>query len=253
MGVTRTEWYLQLVDTRTKRPIDDDSGVCVALTTGTPVEATIYAKREDTSAGDNPVTLVDGVAQFWTDASVTTLDVSILTASGHPCFVEGLTPSDHRIDVNQEINTGMKLVVPFNINASTSLFDTGFDLNAKHIINDVTVRVTTVGGAGASSTTASLLQVGTSTAITELVSTCQISTTGFYQNVPALTALPAGTGSASMLVGINLLMSATNSYLRAKDSLFATSTSQRIIYRDHAVTGIAGQGYIFIDLDLLES
>ncbi len=244
------EYHVQLVNKRTQLPIDDDSGVVNVLTTLTPVEATIFSDDAGTSRS-NPLTMTNGEIRFWLTSSVQSVDISGLTATGHPFFVVGLTPSQHRVEIDLEDKVGMKLVIPFNINASTSLFDTGFDLHSKHIVNDVQVRVTTVGGAGSSSVTANLLQVGTSAAVTELVGTCQISTTGFYQNVQQITAFPAGTGSVSMLVGAMLLGSATNTHWRKKGQRSSSTSGARIIYRDHSTTGIKGQGYIYINLDLI--
>jgi hypothetical protein len=241
MASAYQEYHVQLINKRTGSPIDDDTGVCNVLTAGDPAEITIYSDDQGTSAS-NPLTITDGEISFFTASGTQTVDITGMTADGIPFFIESLTPSQHRLEIDTEQYTGMQLIIPFNINASTSLFDTGFDFTAKHIIKDVKVRVTTAGG----SVTANILQIGISGTPTILCGTCQVSVTGFLQHVPGLTAQPAATGSVSMQVGIGLLASSTNTYWR---EVYEPAAATSIIYREHAATGITGQGYIYIDLD----
>src|SRR3972149_5052846 len=98
MGAKYTEYYVQLVNARTKQPINDDTGVCNVLTVDSPVEITIYS-NDDGTAGSNPLTMKDGIIRFWTASTVTSVDLSILTAAGQAVFVENLTPSQHRGEV----------------------------------------------------------------------------------------------------------------------------------------------------------
>ena len=144
MGASYTEYMLQLVNKRTGMPIDDDTGVANVLTVNSPAEVTIYADDMGTAAS-NPLTISNGVIRFFTAASVTSVDVSILTAAGQAVFVEGLTPSQHRVDVDTE-NRSQLLVVPFLFLAAGTVVDTGFDFPAKCRIDPfkLGLRVTTV-------------------------------------------------------------------------------------------------------------
>jgi hypothetical protein len=142
MSASYTEWYVQCFNTRTKKPIDDDTGVCNVLTANSPVEITIYSDDRGTSAS-NPLTMTDGVARFWTAASVTSVDLSIMTSTGYAVFCEDFVPSNHRVDINPDERKQL-LVIPwlFNNNVET---DTGFDFPAKCRINpyELALRVTT--------------------------------------------------------------------------------------------------------------
>jgi len=122
------EYYLQLINSRTMSPIDDDTGVYNVYTVSTPTEATIYSDTNGTSQA-NPGTISNGIIRFYTASSVLSVDVSILTASGHAIFVEALTPSQHRILVNPDEWKNQKLVIGMTLpGTSATLVDTGFDL-----------------------------------------------------------------------------------------------------------------------------
>lgn len=141
MGLSLTNWQVQLFDARTGLEINDDSGVCNVLTASSPVEITIYSDENGTSAS-NPIAFTDGLVSFWTANTVTSLDLSIMTAEGYAVFVEGLTVSDHRVVINKE-NRNQVLVVPFaaSDNAET---DTGFDFPANCLIDTCMLKVVTV-------------------------------------------------------------------------------------------------------------
>ena len=143
MGASYTEYYLQLVNKRTGMAINDDSGVANVLTVNSPAEVTIYADDMGTAAS-NPLTMTDGKIRFFTLASVTSVDVSILTAAGQAIFVEGLTSSQHRIDVDTETRSQL-LIVPFLFLAGGTVVDTGFNIPAKCRIDPfrLGLRVTT--------------------------------------------------------------------------------------------------------------
>jgi len=149
LSATYTEFYVQLINKRTKRPIDDDTGLCNVLTASTATEATIYSDENGTSAS-NPLTMTDGIIRFFTAVSVTTVDLSILTASGHAVFIEALTPSQHRVDIDTDCLTDQRLIIPFcSLTASnTGVIDTGFDLIAGMQIKDIYAHITTAGTGG---------------------------------------------------------------------------------------------------------
>ena len=159
-----TEYHVQLFDTRTKKPIDDDTGLCNVLTASTAAEATIYTDNNGTSAS-NPLTITDGEIHFYTASSVTSVDLSILTATGFAVFVEGLTPSQHRVDVDPDRTKMNTLILPYSMNsACDALIDTGFNLIAGMKVKDVFIHTTTASTGdglyvGVSGTTAGFLSV----------------------------------------------------------------------------------------------
>lgn len=126
-----TEQYFQLFNTRTRAPIDDDSGVCNVLVASSPVEVTLYSDQNGTSAA-NPIAFTNGAIRFFVADTVTTFDLSILTASGDACFAKACTKDMHRIDINPDERT-QTLVVPFAASDNTET-DTGFDLPSNCIL-----------------------------------------------------------------------------------------------------------------------
>src|SRR5574341_2064000 len=80
--------------------LDADSGVCNVLTAGSPVELTIYSDQGGTAAS-NPLTFTDGWIRFYTVATVTSVDLSVLTATGRAVFAKGVVPSQNRIFIDR--------------------------------------------------------------------------------------------------------------------------------------------------------
>jgi hypothetical protein len=242
-----TEYFVQLINARTKMPINDDTGVYNVLTADTPGEATIYSDKQGTS-GDNPGTMTDGKIQFWTAQSVETVDVTGLTASGHPFFIAGLTPSQHRYEVNVDDRTGLTLVLPFTISTSAVSFtDTGFDLNALHLVKDIRVKVTTAGG------TSNILNVGHSASLSGLFNAV-ISATGLRQKdqFGGLACANPVAATVSLTIGgwygVSMLYSATDN-TNVKPYFLGAATS--IVYKEANQTGATGAGYIYMILDKL--
>ena len=151
MAASYTPYSFQLVDKRTKRPIDDDAGQFLIYTASTPVKATVYSDANGTSL-TQPGTLTNGYGKFWTDNSVTSVDVTVLTSSGRSYFLEGLTPSQHRIDVDTEKLEYM-LVLGWAIksaHADGTVSALGFELVNGMRIKDVYVQKQSAGvGVGA--------------------------------------------------------------------------------------------------------
>ena len=188
MASNYVEWYVQLVDGRLDKVIDDDSAVYNVLTADDPSEVTLYSNESGTSQA-NPGTMTDGVIQFWTDSATTSVDISVLTANGHAFFLEGITQSTHRIVVwpDRIENT---LILPYQVvGASEAIVDTGFDISAKMLIKDVFIHVTTVG-------TGAALDIGTSTDSDGFADGVSAGTTGY----PA-TLLEEALVSTSSLIG----------------------------------------------------
>lgn len=235
MALLLTEWTLELYERQSSgvdTPIDDDSGVINILTADDPSEVTLYADVNGT-AGSNPMTLTNGRVRFWTADTVTSVDVTGLTAKGHAFFVEGVTPSQHRIliDSNRMVQ---KLVIPYQVvGASETIVDTGFDLLANMLVTDIEVHVTTVG-------TGATLDIGTSTDSDGFVDGVDVATTGF-----PVTVLEEALVSTSGLFGA-LLANATGTYVRKKHRRANATSGANVVYTNATSSSTAGEGYIYL-------
>ncbi len=145
----KREWFIKLIDTRTKKFLNDDTGVFAVYTAGSPVLLQINnaagadVKQEVTGLSDDHRTVVmtDGTLRFWTDRTVSAVDVSILTAGGRAYWLDGTTQSQHRVDVDPHTQNYV-LVIGLNDRASaTNIRKLGFQLKKGMIINDVYVNV----------------------------------------------------------------------------------------------------------------
>lgn len=232
-----TEYYFQLIDGRKGAPLDDDSGVYNVLTADDPSEVTIYSDSNGT-AGSNPGTMSNGIIRFFTANTVTSVDVSILTANGHAFFLEGVTPSDHRIVVMPEAihNT---LILPYQVvGASETVVDTGFDLSANMLVKDVFVHVTTVG-------TGAALDIGTSTDTDGFVDGVLVTTTGWPASL-----LEEALVSTSSLIGA-YLANITGTDVRKLHVRANATSGANIIYINTTISSTAGEGYIYINFQRL--
>lgn len=99
MSSNYIQYYLQLVDERLNKPIDDDSGLFCILQAGVPLKQTAYSDAQGTAL-TQPATMTNGIIQFWIDSATTSVDLSVLTSTGRAFFLEGVTISQHRIPVN---------------------------------------------------------------------------------------------------------------------------------------------------------
>ena len=245
MSATFEEYDVQIINKRTKQYISDSSGVFNVLTTSTPAEATIYSDDKGTS-GSNPGTMTNGVIRFWTDSSVTTVDVTGLTEDGHPFFIAALTPSQHRLEIDIEERANMQLVIPWTIAASAiSGYNTGFDLNALHVVKEIRVKVTTAGG------TSNILNVGNSATASGLFNAV-LSATGLVRKEQFAGVITANPVAATVCLTINgwngvcMLYSTTNGTV-GKPYFAGAATD--ITFKEANQTGATGAGYIYMILD----
>lgn len=236
MGMGFTEWNIQLFNTRTRTRLDDDSGVCNVLTDGSPVELTIYANGNGQTAAANPLTFTNGNIRFFTVDTVASVDLSILTSTSHAIFAESITPSNQRIDIDPD-RMLQKLVIPYLVvGASEAIVDTGFDLNANMLVNDIEVEVVTLG-------TGTILDIGTSTDSDGFADGITASVTGF-----PVTLLEEAIVSGSGLIGA-LLANITGDYVRKKHIRANATSGANIVYTNTTSSSTAGHGYIFLKFD----
>ena len=99
MSSNYTEFNVRLWDARLGQEINDDSGLYCVLQAGVPLKQTAYSDDEGTSL-TQPATITDGEIKFYIASGTTTVDLSVCTSSGKSFFIEELTASQHRVDVD---------------------------------------------------------------------------------------------------------------------------------------------------------
>lgn len=235
MGLAMTEWSFYLYERHASgvdTPINDDSGVINILQAGDPSEVTCYSDLNGTAAS-NPMTFTDGRIRFWTSTSVTSIDVSGVTAAGHAFFYQSITPSTHRfvIDPTRMVH---RIVIPYQVvGASEAIVDTGFDILANMLITDIELHVTTLG-------TGATLDIGTSTDSNGFAAGVSAAATGY----PA-TILEEALVSTSGLFGA-LLANITGTNVRKKHRRANATSGANIVYTNTTSSSTAGEGYIYI-------
>jgi hypothetical protein len=263
------EWFLQLRDTVLDKPIDDDTGKYQVYTAGSAVRQTIYAAsgatltQEVVGTSFISRTMTDGKIRFFTNATCSSLDISILTAKGRAYFLKALAPSQHTVHVDPTTNSYV-LVAAFNDKAScTTVRPIGFQLKKGMMINDVRVQVTAAfAGAAAASNQYS---VGRSGAALGFINNLTLSAVGFRNPAPT----PSTTGFAiKSRYGSDLSYFHSSStggvdlYVRKSFIAPATSSSGNLVVKRQTAatlthsftnTGVsgAGKGYIYYMYTLL--
>jgi len=256
MASNYIEWQFQLFNRRTSRPVSDATGLFRVLTASAATVQTIYKNAEGT-AYTQPATLVGGAGRFFTDSSITTVDLTILTASGQSYFVEALTLSQHRVDVDPE-----KLEYTFicdwqGTSGCGVAAASGFSLLAGMRINDVNIHVTTAS-------TATAYDFGVSGTPKGFGSIVQSSATGWRQNEVVLTSSESATfpivaaiqKRGSLLVDFATGYSATATAGRStgffsKKPYIVTATTALVYGPIETQTALTANGYIYISYDLL--
>lgn len=237
MSASYTEWYVQLIDGRISGSgqsayINDSTGFFDVLTAGDPARITCYSDERGTAL-TTPGTMTAGVIQFWTQSSVTSVDLTIETTQGHAFFVQSLIPSNHRVVVMPE-KIEQVLILPYNlVGASEVIVNTGFRQHANMLIKDVFLHVTTVG-------TGAMIDIGTSTKQSGFAIAVTVDTTGF-----PLALLNEKLTSASQ-VGSYLALSGTASYARSLHQRLNATSDGSIVYSNTTSSSTAGAGYIYI-------
>ena len=227
-----TEWWFQLIDQRTNLPIDDDTGVYNVLTVNDPSELTIYSD-DDATSKTNPGTITNGEMRFWTADTVTTLDLSLVTANSVALFVESLTPSDHRVVINPDAFV-CQMVIPYVVvGASEAIVDTGFDISANMLVKDCYVHVTTLG-------TGANLDIGTSTDSDGFVDGITVDATGYP------VALLEEVLTSATKIGALISIALTADYARKLHKRANATSGANIVYTNTTSSSTAGEGYIYV-------
>lgn len=255
MASQYTEYYVQLINKRTGAPIDDDTGTYIVLTAGSAVLQTCYT--DDTGSAPAYVytsvsqTMTNGVIKFYTASSVTSVDITFRTAAGQAGFIEGLTPSQHRYEVDTEEHT-QTLVLPFYnyiptpfTSASVTIYSSaglgsiwsqGMALPAGALVKACYARVETLG-------TGSLVNFGVSGTPSGLLQQVTGSVTGLKWP-PGLLATA---GTVTFAFG-TLLATTTNIMYRP---IFLTGATNIVFGQVTGTVLAANAGYVYIQYDLL--
>jgi len=260
------EWYLQIYDTVLDKPIDDDTGKYQVYQAGTPVRQAIYDSagtqltQEVVGTSFISRTMTDGKIRFFTQVTCSSLDISILTSKGRAYFLKGMSPSQHRVDVDPTMQNYV-LVTAFNDKAScTTVRPTGFALKKGMYVHDVRVQVTAAfAGAAAASNRYS---VGRSGNALGFLNNITLSSTGFKSTFPTVSTTgvvtvnrygsdlayfhASSTGGVDMFVKKSYLAAAATN-LVVKRQTGATLTHS---FTNTGVSG-AGKGYIYYIYTLL--
>lgn len=269
ISANRREWHLQLVNTRTKKPIDDDSGSFQVYTAGAAARATIYdlantaLTQEVVGTSFVSRTMTDGKLSFLTDYSVSAVDISVLTAGGRSYFLKGLVASNQRVDVDPD-KQGYVLVAAFNDKAScTTVRPLGFRLRKGMVIQDVLVKVT--AAFAGSSLLSNRYSIGRSGVPKSFINNLTVTALGFRNAYPVISttgvvlATRYGTDLASYRASSTGLI---EHYFRKSYIAQAFSTTGNLVVKrmtahtlTHSFTasGVsgAGKGYIYYLYTLL--
>ena len=239
MASNYTEWYFQLLDNRLQRPISDSTGKVQVLTASSPLNLTLYSDANGSSQ-TNPMTLTNGAIRFWTASSVTSLDLSIITANGESAFLKGVTPSNHRVWIDPDRVT-QTAVVAWYVTASGVTADTGMKITTNMRIKDAYLRVS-------QPCSGSVLDFGTTTlAASGFLAGCTVEVSGFRIIDEGSTTLGLRGN------GLNNAVTATLQNIQ-KFHIPANATSAlSLIYAMTTSTTAAGGGYAFLVYDKIQT
>jgi len=145
MGVNLTEFYVQVMNTRTGLFVNDDTGRYTVMTIDTATRPTIFSDRFAGTTITNSIgTLTDGVIQFYIDAATTSVDISVTLAGGQSYFIQDLTADQHRLDMDPE-KRNYQMIIPFNGEAAAGTpFDSLHALVIGALVQDARINVITL-------------------------------------------------------------------------------------------------------------
>ena len=266
MANQRREYFLQLVNTRTKRPVDDDSGDYQVYNPGSPIRQTIYNAADVQLTQEVAYTtylsrdMTDGQIHFFTNQSASSVDISVLTAGGRAYFLKGITPSMHRVDVNPEKQNYILTAAISEEVSHTTVVPIGFQLRKGMVVNDVLVKVT-AGFTGLASVS-SQINLGRSGDRDGFVDGLTVFAAGYKQASPSFST----TGIVKHRYGVdfvpNFIVSSTGGadfYFKRSYLVQTAVASNNLVYSRltaatltvASVSAAAGRAYVFYLYDLL--
>jgi len=257
-----TEWRFHLLDASTNanvmKGIDDDSGKLMVLTEDTPDSPTVYTDAQGTTLtetnGIAVLTFTNGQVRFWTQSSVTAVDICGITANGRTFARNSVTPSQQMIPINP-INTAQLLVIPFQPNDNSEQ-DTGLDLPANCLItaHDVKLRVTTTDAT--ETIDFGLLSSESGGDANGFVTAASVANSGFVELLPQITG-----GTNIDYVGTRYVGDLLATSIAGADAVATVGGFTSKVYRTDGTaksityTGSAGSdtaaGYLYLRYTLL--
>lgn len=266
MAKLQREYFLQLVNTRTKRPIDDDAGGYQVYDLNSPVRtaitdaagATITQDITNTTAkAHQSKAMTNGQIHFFTALTVTQVDISVLTEGGRAYFLKAVSPSQHRVDVDPE-QMDYTLCVAFNDNASLSTIrPLGFRLKKGMLLKDIYIKVIT-GFVSSTATSLNNYDFGRSGDTNAFLDLVDVNTTGYKRAF--LSASSTGKVKATQIYGAELAefftagTGATNAgwLFRKPHLVLVSDASNNLNYRRRGTlsststwTAATGKGYVY--------
>lgn len=127
-------WKIQLMDRFTGNALATAGGRALVVTAGANGRQAITTKAG--ASASNPVTPTRGSIEFYTDADISSVDLYVMTASGHFVVLKGVPASgcnDMWIDTQVRKQV---MVIPFDMTdmVAATEFDTGFDLPQNAVV-----------------------------------------------------------------------------------------------------------------------
>lgn len=272
MASNYKQFYVQLFNTRTGLAIDDDSGLYCVMQAGVPLKQTAYSDDNGTSL-TQPATMTNGVIRFFVDSATTSVDLSICSSTGRAYFIEGLTESQHRRDVDPDL-------LDYTLVGSWAILSAHGDgvvsavfapqsggLPAGLKIKDVYVHKTSAGvGVGAGL----LLDFGVSGDSDGFVDGMTCTATGYYMNGPVLltntdvaagkiVALAQTRGLLLQEAGVGVDTATTAGikgfFTRKPYMISLVTTTNNLVFAitaTSALTTVAGsRGYVFYEYSII--
>lgn len=236
MAANVNEYYLQLIDGRTGRPIDDDSGKAFVITPGGGSKATVFSD-ENATAATQPLTFTNGIIRFFTASSVAAVDLTGISSKGYGFFIENLTPSQHRYVIWPEADE-TALILPYELNATVTggVVDTGVDLPDNVLVKDVYIDALVAATGG-------VLNVGVSSGATGFLIAVSVSTTG----------MKAVDEFTSAIWGALITTTASGYGAKVKFRRANATSGARLVYQNTTSSSTAGSGFIYMKLDRVPS
>lgn len=145
------EWHFHVHDTALgKNPYSvSDPGWLVIANAGLPTSPTVYKNKYGTALtaieGIAIMAMSSGQARFYTEKTVTSLDLCWVTNDGLAGYRRAQAADVSRqLQVNSTNGVTQRLMMPFGIVNDANEIDTGIELPADCLVTESAVRVTTV-------------------------------------------------------------------------------------------------------------